>query len=375
MATQSRSSKIKALQSALRKKYRDLPKEPEYPVMQTLLYAACLENAPMDKAEEAFASLEHNYFDWNEVRVTSVEELCEVLSTLPDPSAAAERIRKTLHAVFEKLYVFDLEEIRKKNLGQAVEELCRYDGVTPFMCSYATQHVLSGHSIPLDDAAMRVFQLLGLSTKKKTGEEVVTGLERAIPKSKGQEFSRHLHQFATELEADPNDKKLVSLLTSIDPKAEQRWKDRCTEKAREEESSEEAEPRKTARPEKKTKPPSEARSAEESGRRKKSKTPEPKEKEEKPPAKSTAKKKSTKHAEETVEDTSPARKKTKKKKKTSGTKKSKSPSTEKKKVTKSTKKASPRKKTTKKKTKKSSGKSGEGNRRSTTTKLSRKKPR
>jgi endonuclease III len=328
----------------------------------------------MEQAEAAFAALEHNYFDWNEVRVTTVQELCEVLSTLPDPEAAAERIRKTLHAVFEKLYVFDLEEIRKKNLGQAVEELCQYDGVTPFMCSYATQNVLGGHSIPLDDAAMRVFRVLGLTTRKKTGEEVVTGLERAIPKSKGPEFSRQLHQFASEWMQDPEDRKLLALLHSIDSKAEQRleqWKEKeTTESEREEkEASKKADSEEPAV--KKTEKEG-GKSPTKSEGRKKAKAATGKEK---PSTRKTAKKKSTKGTEE---EKPPGKKAKKKKQKSASSDKSKKTSPQKKKKTstksKSTKKTPP-KKTAKNTGKGAGGKGGSGNRRSPTSKLTRKKPR
>ena len=83
-------------------------------MIEHLLFACCLEDAQHDAAEEAFAALVHTFFDWNEVRVTSISELSEVMACLPDPRAAANRIKRVLHAVFEATFNFDLEEYREE---------------------------------------------------------------------------------------------------------------------------------------------------------------------------------------------------------------------------------------------------------------------
>ena len=62
-------------------------------VLEHLMFACCLEDAGYDAAEEAFAALEHTFSDWNEVRVTSLSELSEVMARLPDPRAAGSRIK------------------------------------------------------------------------------------------------------------------------------------------------------------------------------------------------------------------------------------------------------------------------------------------
>ena len=54
------------------------------------MFACCLEDAGYEAAEEAFAALVHTFFDWNEIRVTSLSELSEVMAGLPDPRVAAQ---------------------------------------------------------------------------------------------------------------------------------------------------------------------------------------------------------------------------------------------------------------------------------------------
>ena len=138
-------------------------------MIEHLLFACCLEDAHHDAAEEAFAALVHTFFDWNEVRVTSISELSEVMACLPDPRAAANRIKRVLHAVFEATFNFDLEDLRKKNLGPTITWLEKLDGTTPFVVSYVVQAALGGHAIPIDAGTMAVLRVLDLVTEKDVG--------------------------------------------------------------------------------------------------------------------------------------------------------------------------------------------------------------
>ncbi|MGC3968129.1 MAG: hypothetical protein QM775_12390 [Pirellulales bacterium] len=128
------------------------------------------------------------YFDWNEVRVSTVKELGEVMKALPNPQASANLLRRCLQATFEANYTFDLESMKKLNLGVAVQKLSAYDGMSPFVVSYVTQTSLGGHSIPLDAGAMGSLAVLGLVEEGASAKDGCSGMERAIPKNKGLEF-------------------------------------------------------------------------------------------------------------------------------------------------------------------------------------------
>lgn len=219
MASSSqRTEKIKALFKALQKRIKHVVRPVERTVLQHLIYAACLENATYEAADSALAVLEHHYIDWNEIRVSTASELADTFPQLPDPLAAGERIRKTLQAVFETTYLFDLEELKKKNISQAMEYINSIPACTRFMTDYTNQVALGGHVIPLDEYSFRVFRLLGISqlNKDKIAEEI-PALERNIPKNQGILFATLLHQFSSEYCTDPENKDLRSFLKSIDP--------------------------------------------------------------------------------------------------------------------------------------------------------------
>ena len=220
MSSINRATKIKSLYKFLQKRYKHVPETQPRKVLEHLIYAACLENATFEQADHAFSVLEHHYIDWNEIRVSTAAELAYTFPHLPDAAVAGERIRKSLQAVFETAYVFDLEELRKKSLSQAVELLESLTVCSRFMVDYTIHNALGGHVIPLDESSRRVFRLLGLAqTNKENTREDVSGLERAIMKQEGHEFANLLHHFAVDFYNAEGPEELQQILKVIDSQA------------------------------------------------------------------------------------------------------------------------------------------------------------
>ena len=231
MATSSRTSQLGKVHKVLKKHYEPVAPDPERTVFEHLMFACCLENAPYDPAEEAFAALEHNFFDWNEIRVTTIRELSEVMARLSDPPAAANRVKRVLQSIFESTYSYDLEDLRKQNLGPAVTHLKKLDGTTNFSVAYVTQAALGGHAIPVDAGVLDAFCVVELVTEHDVVAGVVPGLERAVAKSKGLEFGSQLHQFGAEFAANPYAPALHAILLEINPDARGRLPKRRGRKA------------------------------------------------------------------------------------------------------------------------------------------------
>jgi len=219
MAAPSRTSRLKKVHKVVKKHYQPVAPDPNRSVFEQSVFACCLENAHYDRAEEGFAALECNFFDWNEIRVTTIRELSEVMARLPDPPAAANRVKRVLQSVFESTYSYDLEELRKKNLGPAVELLRKIDGMTNFTVAYVTQAALGGHAIPVDEGVLQALSVVGLVTEKDLEAGVVSGLERAIAKSKGIDFASQLHQLGADFVENPCAPAVQQILLEINPDA------------------------------------------------------------------------------------------------------------------------------------------------------------
>ncbi len=221
MSNANRAAVFGKAHKVLKKIYEPVEPAPRS-VLEHLLFSLCLENAPYEAAEKAFEQLRTGFFDWNEVRVSTVTELAEVMQPHPDASRAANHVKKTLYSIFESTYSFDLEGIKKLNLGVAQQKLQKTQGVTAFALHYVTQTTLGGHAIPLDRGALEVLDVLvGLAPKEKSSH-TVTGLERAIPKNKGIEFGSLLHHLGAELIANPLSTNLHKVLLEIAPDCKER---------------------------------------------------------------------------------------------------------------------------------------------------------
>ena len=217
----NRAAKYEQLHKSLKKHFKLASEPGERTVLEHLVYACCLEEAKAEQADEAFAKLQQAYFDWNEVRVTTVIELGEALNSLPNPTQAGHRIKRCLQSLFEGRYQYDIEDMKKANLSKATEEIGAWKGVSPFILNYVSQNALGGHAIPTDGFAIEMLVQLEILTSVEAEKKVAQGVERAIPKGKGFEFGSLLHQLAVEFHQHPKNASVAAVFKDfgLSPKA------------------------------------------------------------------------------------------------------------------------------------------------------------
>lgn len=230
MSAKNRADLITKLHKFVKKEYQVITPPSNRSVLEHMIYGCCLENSTFDAADDAFARLQENYFDWNEVRVTTVAELEESCRNLSDPTAAAKSLKKTLHGIFEHYYQFDLDFLKKENLSKAVQTFQKFNGVSQFVVSYVAQNGLGGHSIPLDHSLMRLFYVLGIVTEDESKKDRVPGLERTIAKAKGAEFSILVHQLAVAFNSAPFSNAIRAKILKISGDAKERFPKRASRK-------------------------------------------------------------------------------------------------------------------------------------------------
>ena len=341
MSAKNRADLINKLYKVAKKEYNFIKPLSNRTVFEHMVYGCCLENSTFEAADEALAKLQENFCDWNEVRVTTVDELAESGKSLGSPIEAATSVKQTLYGVFEKYFTYDLDFLKKENLSKAVTTFAAMKGVTPFVISYVSQNGLGGHSIAIDRSTMSLFYVLGIVSEDEAQKGRVPGLERTIAKAKGVEFFVLVHQLAVEFANTPFSSKVRDKLLQVNPNAKERFPKRASKK-----KPEPVKPAKKAT-KKATAKKDEPKAAKVTKKPAKKATAKPVKK---AAAKKVAKKPTKKKA---AAKKAPAKKATKKK------------AAAKKVAKKATKKKTPSKKATKKATKK----------KSPTKKLSKKKPR
>ena len=214
----------KNLYQYLQKEFRSgvvsLPDDRE--VLVQLIYSALLENRPAAPALEAFETIENSFIDWNELRVSTAGELCDLLTMLKDPRNSCERLRQTLQIIFQSTYKFDLEEWREKGEEAFGDYLDTIPFVTPFMKSYTLAAVFRTGAVPLDEGALRVLRLLDLVEVDEENREVPIGLDRAFSKSNTLVFAKMLHELGAMLMDETTSARARKIIKAVDPASTQR---------------------------------------------------------------------------------------------------------------------------------------------------------
>jgi len=182
-------------------------KSEELPVLEQFIYGICRESATPEQADRAFRFLREKFFDWNEIRVSSVRELEEAFDDMPNAELRAQRVISFLQEVFEKEFSFTLDDLGKKGLKNAAKGLARYQASNDYVVSWVIQRSLGGHAIPLDPPTLRCARRLGLlDGDVEDLESARASMEHLIPKAKGSQATDNLSIVATENcnEEDPS---------------------------------------------------------------------------------------------------------------------------------------------------------------------------
>jgi endonuclease III len=168
------------------------------PVLQQFIYGLCRENATRQQADEAYRFLCENFFDWNEIRVSSLRELEEAFAGMSDSEARAQRLIDFLQEVFEVHFAFDLDKLQKEGVKQAAKKLSRYQAANDYIVCWVTQRSLGGHAIPVDAPTLRCAARLGLIESEQDEAESRASLEHLVHKSKGALFTDGVNTIAGE---------------------------------------------------------------------------------------------------------------------------------------------------------------------------------
>ncbi len=91
MATQSKTQLLTNIHALLKKRYKPKtdPNPARLSVLKAVVYGICHEDTTREQANQALSRFQDEFFDWNEFRVSSLEEIQETLAGIPDPDDRA----------------------------------------------------------------------------------------------------------------------------------------------------------------------------------------------------------------------------------------------------------------------------------------------
>lgn len=192
---------VARLMKLLKKEFGGLPKRQPMPVLETMVYGILLENSTFEAADAAYERLTTEFFDWNEIRVSTVTELEPVFGDLSEPHWRAQRVRHLLYYVFDHQYSWDFDGLKRKKLDLTTKQLSKIKYLPPFVCYYLMLTSLGTHALPVDDRMVKAAVWTGIlpvGCDEESGPELLKGF---IKKADCLEFFWYLKCLSTSSQA------------------------------------------------------------------------------------------------------------------------------------------------------------------------------
>ena len=193
-----RAALLKKLFPIIKKHYKVQIPKGDKPVLETMLYAICLEDSTVEEADLSFKRLFTEFPDLNEVRVSSVGEIEHAFTGQTASEWRAFRVISVLKFVFDKSYSFEFESLRKKTLDLATKQLAKIKELSPFVRDYTLHEITGAHLIPIDPALSRLLVWLGLAVPNQTQEQMGEMMKGAVRKAEVESFVFTLRSLAAD---------------------------------------------------------------------------------------------------------------------------------------------------------------------------------
>ncbi|HUS91026.1 MAG TPA: hypothetical protein VM695_04210 [Phycisphaerae bacterium] len=137
-------------------------------------------NAGAKLAEKAVATLNEEYVDVNELRVSPPKEIVDCLGrNYPESRRKAAEITSVLQALYlrrNELSLGDAAKMTKRDLRRHLAEL----GLSPYPAACMMLHVYDGHAVPVDETLVECLEMDGYIEPGSSLDDVQGFLERVI---------------------------------------------------------------------------------------------------------------------------------------------------------------------------------------------------
>jgi endonuclease III len=137
-----------------------------------------------EAGERALERIFGTMLDWNELRVSSAEEVERAMgNAVPNAQERARELLRALHAVYYKENKVSLDRLKALGRREAKQYLEALDGVDPYAAASVVLWSLGGHAIPVDDRVWNALREAGVVHPEADRAEVQAFLERHISAS------------------------------------------------------------------------------------------------------------------------------------------------------------------------------------------------
>lgn len=140
-------------------------------------------------ADKTLSALAASYPDWNELRVSQVQEFQHLIQT-KNPELAtqvARDVREFLQEIYQKIHGFNLDVLKGD-----VTEAARFAAQLPFLGSalgHYILHLACPGEVPISPGIVRALDRLGLAKRSSSLKKAQAGIETLVPEGMRRDFA------------------------------------------------------------------------------------------------------------------------------------------------------------------------------------------
>jgi hypothetical protein len=183
------SEKLKKAFHVLKKRHGKVEKVKYVFSTDALVYAILSEKMTETAAQAAIKKLTKHFVDWNELRVSRIEEIVDVLgSDTADTRQVAQTLTDALNALFNKYDVISLESFEELGKKQAKLALAKILQCSRFVTNYVALTVFGSLAVPITPKMLDYLKIGELIHAEVNDDELEAFLERQVGTSQAYDF-------------------------------------------------------------------------------------------------------------------------------------------------------------------------------------------
>ncbi|MBN2182902.1 MAG: hypothetical protein JW715_13405 [Sedimentisphaerales bacterium] len=183
------SKKIQSLYNTLKRKHPKVQEKSHELAVDAVIYAILSEKMSEKEAESAVKTFAEHFVDLNDLRVSRIEEIAEVLGeNSPLTREIASSITKVLQGIYNTYHKVSLEALKKLGKRPARQMLEKIEGISRFVVDYCMLTALRGHAIPLTENMISYLHNNDLVEADADEQQISGFLAKQISAKNGYEF-------------------------------------------------------------------------------------------------------------------------------------------------------------------------------------------
>lgn len=157
--------------------------------VEAMIFGILTEAMPEQKARNVYSSIQENFVDFNDLRVSRLEEISEIVQQdMETAERLTNNLTQSLNYIFrghDMVSLLMLNEMGKRPARKFLEGM---PGLSRFVIDYVMLTSLDAHSIPLTRRMQEYLKNTGLVDPSATEDDIEGFLQRQIPAANAYQF-------------------------------------------------------------------------------------------------------------------------------------------------------------------------------------------